>query len=408
MKTKLADILEEISSKTSTLQKEEILRANINNERLKQLLNLALNPYKNYQVNILPCQYEELDNQGEYFDKFVELLDILNNRVYTGNKAKEEIINTFKLFDQETFKLYSKVITGKAIGIGEATVNKVWPNLIPSFKVMLAPSDLPNLTKLKYPLYIQPKYNGYRTLIINGEFYSRTGKKFGNQNLKEYFKNAINYNSLVLDGELYCTNQDFNKLQSILNNHNAPLPNSLKYVIYDAIPFKDWEAQASKKHYSERIKAFREAVNAISDYKRVLDCPTDLVNSPSEVLELYKQYLSKGYEGAMLKAPNGLYRWKRVTLVSQEMVKLKPFETLDLIVTGLYDGEGTLEGSVGGIIVDFEGNSVKVGSGFTIEDRNNLKLEPNKYIGKVAEIKYFEKTENSLRHPVFVRWRFDK
>ena len=408
MKIKLANILEEISLKTSTLEKIEVLKKNFYNEELKQLLNLALNPYKNYQVNILPCKYQPLNNQSENFKHFKILLDNLNNRIYSGSKAKKEIINVFKLFDEQSFKWYSKVITGKAIGIGESTVNKVWPNLIPSFKVMLAPSDLPNLTKLKYPIYVQPKIDGYRTLIINGEFYTRTGKKFGNKNLKEYFKNAVNYNSLVLDGELYCPDQDFNKLQSILNNHNNPLPNSLKYVIYDAIPLKDWEAQTSKKHYTERIKALREAVNAISDYKRILDCPTDLVNSPSEVLDLYKQYLAKGYEGVMLKAPTGLYRWKRVTLVSQEMVKLKPFETLDLTVTGFFEGEGALEGSVGGIVVDFNGNSVRVGSGFTLEDRQDLKLNPNKYLGKIAEIKYFEETDNSLRHPVFIRWRFDK
>ena len=61
-------------------------------------------------------------------------------------------------------------------------------------------------------------------------------------------------------------------------------------------------------------------------------------------------------------------------------------------------------------VVNYNDNCVKVGTGFNMEERKNILDNANKFIGTVAEIKYFEVTKDgkSLRHPVFSRWRDDK
>ena len=274
---------------------------------------------------------------------------------------------------------------------------------------MLAPSELPNLTTLQYPLYVSPKLDGFRAVYWNGQFYSRTGKPMPNVQLESYFKALSGLQDVVLDGELYAHGIPFQDLSKTLTNENKPISIQLKYNVYDAIPTADWVKQKTTLDYTDRLKLVRSTVNAIADYKKVIDVAADLAQNAAEVAELYKKYLNLGYEGCMLKAKDGKYQWKRVSLKSGEMLKLKPFKSADLEVTGVYEGEGKYEGKAGGITVDYNGTSIRVGSGFDDATREILSKEPSKYIGKTAEIKYFEETEDgSLRFPIFERWREDK
>ena len=75
---------------------------------------------------------------------------------------------------------------------------------------------------------------------------------------------------------------------------------------------------------------------------------------------------------------------------------------------------GKNKNTLGAIIVKYvDNNIVKVGSGFTDEDRLFIWNHREDYIHKVAEIQYFEETSNqngglSLRFPVFLQIRNDK
>lgn len=344
------------------------------------------------------------------FQFFMGLANDLKGRFITGNKARDTVQTVFRMFPENEYQIYKKVLLKEAIGIGAATVNKVIPDLIPEFKVMLAPSQLPNLTDLKYPLYVQPKYDGFRAVYRDNKFYTRSGIVYPNINLEQYFKDLAGIQDYVLDGELYIHGEPFQDLSKVLNADEVAIPQKLKYHIYDIIPVNDWDKQSTKLSYVDRLKLLRSVVNnTIANYSKVIDAPTDLVQDASEVVEIYKKYLKSGYEGCMLKAVEGKYQWKRTTLKSGEMIKLKPFETLDLKVTGIFDGEGKYEGKAGGIIVDYNNTSVSVGSGFDDLTREEISKQPDKYIGKTVEIKYFEETEDgSLRFPIFIRWRDDK
>jgi DNA ligase-1 len=407
-------IFNQLATTNSVKDKEAILRANSSNEKLKFLLEANLNPYKLYQFNKMPCEFEK-EYEVEYtqawkFDFFKGLLIDLEKRHLTGNKAKDAVCATFKLFDKEHFELYSKILLKESIGVGASTVNKVWPGLIPQFKLMLAPSELPNTTDLQYPLYVQAKYDGYRCVYYKGVLWTRAGNPMPNINLVDYFGNITDIQNYVFDGELYIHGDNFQNLTKILNSEKGIIPKGLKYYIYDCMPVSDWESQKTKLGYSDRLKLIREQVNGVlADYSKYVDAPTDLVNNSAEVIEIYKKYLKSGYEGCMLKAKEGKYQWKRVSLKSGEMIKLKPFKSVDLEVTGIFDGEGKFKGKAGGILVDYNGVTVWCGSGFDDATRDILSKEPNRYIGKTAEIKYFEETEDgSLRFPIFERWREDK
>ena len=408
---RLKDFFHRINSTNSTKEKEQILQEFKDQKEILQILNYALDPYKNFYIKKLPeyIQLRPLSKEVSY-KHFINLLDRLSSRTVTGNAARDEVISFFENCDTEDAPIYKKVLLKDAIGIGAATVNKVLPKHIPEFKVMLAPSQLPNLTDLNYPLYVQPKYDGFRAIYKEGKFYTRSGLIYPNTNLENYFKDLIGINNYVLDGELYIHNKPFEEMSKVLNADSAVIPDNLKFYVYDCLPIKDWQNQSTKLSYVDRLKLVRSIVNdTVANYSKVIDSPTDLVESPSEVVEIYKKYLKNGYEGCMLKSQEGKYQWKRTTLKSGEMIKLKPFETLDLKVTGIFDGEGKYEGKAGGIIVDYNSTPVSVGSGFDDITREEISKQPDNYIGKIAEIKYFEETdEGSLRFPIFIRWRDDK
>lgn len=410
----IVKIFKQLETTNSVKDKQALLEANKDNEQLKQLLLYNLNPYFNFYIKKMPEKLSYVEdtswNDKDRYECFIAMLNDLKGRYTTGNEARNTVQTVMRMFDNEHYELYSKILLKAPIGVGAATVNKVWSKLIPEFKVMLAPSQLPNLTELQYPLYVQPKYDGFRAVYMKGQFYTRSGIIYPNVNLNKHFKCLEGINDYVLDGELYIHGSPFQDLSKTLNADEAKIPTDLKYHVYDCIPINDWENQKCNISYTDRLKDLRSIVNeSIADYKKVIDAPTDKVSSAAEVVEIYKKYLKSGYEGCMLKAVEGKYQWKRVTLKSQEMIKVKPFETLDLKVTGIFDGEGKYEGKAGGILVDYNGVTVRVGSGFDDALRDALSKNPTSYIGKTVEIKYFEETEDkSLRFPIFIRWRDDK
>lgn len=411
----LPEIFKTLATTNSVKEKEAFLRTHIDNIELQELLATNLDPNRLYQFNVMPITYQDVHTYDKFsesscFKMFMTLIGELETRKVTGNAAKQAVKDVFCRMDTNEFEMYSNILLKGPIGVGASTVNKVWPELIPEFDLMLAPNELPNITDLIYPLYVQPKLDGYRCVYKLQNLISRAGKSFGNSKLAEYFKSLWNLNDHVLDGELYVKGISFNKLQKILNTHDTPLPKGLKFVVYDCIPIKDWEAQRCKKPYSDRLIALRGIVNGqLADHSKIIDIPNDLVNSPAELMELYKKYLKEGYEGAMMKSIEGTYKWKRVTLKSGEMVKLKPFETVDLKITGVYEGTNKNEGKAGGFLVDYYGVTVRVGSGLPDPLRAKAFKTPDEYIGKTIEVRYLEETEDgSLRHPSFKRFRKDK
>lgn len=101
-----------------------------------------------------------------------------------------------------------------------------------------------------------------------------------------------------------------------------------------------------------------------------------------------------GYEGLVLRQ-------------GQRWIKVKPFETHDLPITGFVEGRGKHAGMLGFITTE----RGSVGSGFSVEERRDLWAEASAgaLIGQVAEIACMElSAAGKLRHPTFIRMRPDK
>ena len=114
--------------------------------------------------------------------------------------------------------------------------------------------------------------------------------------------------------------------------------------------------------------------------------------SESDVKVLLDMALKHGYEGIMLRQGDTIY-------------KVKPVETHDVIVTGIYEGKGKHTGRMGGV----ETSMGRVGGGWNDAERTMYFLHPEDIIGKTIEVKCMQLTKNGkFRHGNKVRIRWDK
>jgi len=96
------------------------------------------------------------------------------------------------------------------------------------------------------------------------------------------------------------------------------------------------------------------------------------------------------------------------------LVKIKTFLFSDLKVIGYEEGTSKYEGMLGALIVDYKGNPVNVGSGFTDEQREEYWSIRDELIGKIVEVKYKEESSDkktglkSIQFPIFQQIRIDK
>lgn len=115
--------------------------------------------------------------------------------------------------------------------------------------------------------------------------------------------------------------------------------------------------------------AFLDIVAMGYKYPHITFVPHTTVISMSDISAKYAEYLAEGYEGAIVKQENGLYQNSR----TWDWMKLKNTETADCRITDVFEGTGKYVGMVGGLIVDFNGVAVRVGSG--LSDRAYVLVE---------------------------------
>lgn len=315
-------------------------------------------------------------------------------------------------------KLLSKTLR---LGVTAKTVNKVIPGLIPEWEVQQAyPIE-------KYPLkdgeefYVTQKLNGVRATFYKGKLYARSGVPFSGLDHIIFELNAINdslVSDFVFDGELLLDNKEglsdneaFRIATGIINS-DEKVKTGIRYTIFDVIDVEEFESG------DESVDGFGKYSDRrmLMDY--CLDVKTTFVNvlpllysgtDQSMIDKLLNKMVEEDKEGLMvnLDVP---YQRKR----HRGILKVKRFYTMDLPIIRCEEGTGRLAGTLGSLIVDFDGSEVGVGSGFTDEDRAWVWENRESVVGAIVEVKYKEisydkKTgKRSLQFPVFVCMRNDK
>lgn len=414
-------IVNELNSTNSTNDKKEILSKYKTNEFLKKVLYYTYNPF--YQYYVTPENLEknyDLDLGTLYsFTDLFEMLDALRKREVTGHKAINSV-NDFCYRNEDYKDLIYKII-GKDLEIrmGDSLINKIIPNLIPTFDVALAtPFEDVAVDFTKDTWYASRKLDGVRCLAVideNGQvaLWSRQGNEFETlQKVKDEIT-KLNLKDKVLDGEICLVdkdgNEDFQGIMKQIRRKEHTISNP-KYLVFDIIEGSAFRSKLGNKAYSSRYTELGAYLyNAKEKGFNHLEVVTQTsIANEEHYIELMNSADSQGWEGLILRNSNSVYEGKR----SKSMLKCKSFHDAEYTVIDLEIGpfrmiENGLEVTkevLSNVVIEHKGNKVSVGSGFSIEEREYFKSNPNEILNKVITVKYFEETKNqsgnySLRFP---------
>ena len=409
----LKQIFDQLQATNSRIEKENILKANANNENFKYILNFLLDT--NITTGISEAKINKIVPSDESHVSFIQLLEyVKENNTGTDNILSEihSFLN-YQPFEMQDF--YKSILTKSLkLGLDVKTVNKVYGDgFVFQFEVQLGTS----IEKCKIPentyFYLSHKLNGSRALFYKGDLYTRSGKKYtGVEHIINDLKRVLINSNIVVDGELVRKNID--NLSDSANfqigvgiaNSKAETKEELKLVIFDIITANDFENGKSKLTYSERkveIEYLRETIRLLNIENLSV---VDMFYEGTDQTQIWKwlDYAEEhDLEGVIinLDAP---YECKR----TKNLIKVKKFYTLDLQVIGYEEGSGRLKNTLGALIVDFKSNSVNVGSGFDDETRTKLWNMRDELIGRVIEVKYKEISKDkktgleSLQFPIYI------
>lgn len=190
---------------------------------------------------------------------------------------------------------------------------------------MLAPNQSCHefLNQLKFPLIASPKIDGIRCYKSQDVAKTRSGKPQPNPWVRNWIEKSLPNG---IDGELTCGN-DFRESTSALRRTYGE-PNFTFHIF-------DWVENSLEMAFEYRIRRLQEVAEWMPKWALII--PQIKVMSLEELLKVEDKWIQEGYEGAMLRSPNGKYKCNRATVKEGLLFKLKRFVDAEARITGIYE-----------------------------------------------------------------------
>lgn len=421
-----ASIIQSLAAESSTKIKTEILKTHQNNDLLKKIFDLTLNPFYNFFIKVNPESVSGVSNGSSILsiDLLTQIQDNLCLRKITGNAARDYIYSILIQLTSEHRNLLINIINRDLnCKVASGLVNRVWTNLIPEFPCMLAESyDAKTSAFIKEgqdAIIVQKKEDGGRVAIVvdansNVSVYSRNGNLLETHDV---FQNIFkNFPGNVFDGELLVIDtvgmQDRKASNGIFNKavrSTITLEEAVKFhaVVWDMIPIEDWKAGFCDTPYSTRLRYLSNAMINVPPHRASI-VQSKIVSYHYQVQKFYEEMLTNGFEGAIVKNANMPWENKR----SKHMLKLKEVKDTSLLCTGV-QAHSKNSAWIGSLECQSSDGKLKVsiGSGLTEADRM---LPASHFIDKIIDVKYNmvitnkQNDEKSLFLPRYMGIRHDQ
>ena len=409
-----------LTSTNSNNEKKERLA---HYDDLKKIIKYTYDPMMQFYVTSKTIEkYPEVS--GDWADVTEEmifpLLNSLASRQISGHAALAAVSGFVEGHAEYKDLIYSIIDKNLKIRMSESLINKVFPDLIPEFKVQLADKfnidKVPNFEKEKW--FASRKLDGVRCIAVYKDkdlkFYSRTGKEFFTlEKVKEdileemsFYKNS----DFILDGEMCIVDENgdenFTSIIKLIRKKDFTIKNP-RYKIFDFMSLKDFENKSGETSFGDRYSVFKN-IKSKSETLSVVEQVE--IENLEDFNELSLKADKLGWEGLIIRK-DALYAGKR----SKNMLKVKQFHDDEYEVKNITKGiiryiskETGLEEEqemLSNVIIEHKGFEVGVGSGFSLEQRQSFYDNPELIIGKTINVKYFEESKDkngnlSLRFPV--------
>lgn len=403
----VTSILAELSATRSLKEKEAILRANADNEGLKQAFQIAYSKELNFFVRGLrvPFFTTGLTPLAESVDLLVKNIA---GRVYTGDDAKSYMTQLVQTCE-EPGTLLKIINRDLECGIQTTLTNKVWKDLItepPYQSYTLFKEDL--LRKFNYKgAFSDEKMDGlYADIMVWPEqviYRSRSGKELNFRAPEEIeqrlMQAAENRGAFVAHGEGLVIDDDGHhgvmeraEGNGYLNQDPEDIDRNLvRLVIWDIVTMDEYIARKSKTDYADRRIEADLLVQEIDRRYNFRMVTGRKINSLKEAIDHFIEMRLQKKEGTVLKEAKMPWGDNK----TKKGVKLKnEFDVdLEVVATTPHKKDPDL---IGSLICRTRDGLLEVGVGSGLTDA--LRKKPAEYfIGQIITIKANDITKSETK-----------
>ena len=261
--------------------------------------------------------------------------------------------------------------------------------------------------KLKWPMWISMKIDGVWCCAIKENdtvtIYSRTGEVFTSMRHieEELSKLMNNREGIIFEAHVYSNTIPQPTVSGWVRDtkqqHTKLMAGCHTLLNLDdfSIPFRDSWSELRRRielnQHDRTVATFvmQQEIWSMENARYFADC-----------------IIQHGGEGAVLRNPDAPYQpGKR----NADIIKVKKGVSYDLLVVGVYPGNGKYEGTLGGLVCRYMGDTDIRISGMSDAQRKDWWDNPEKIIGKVVQVDAMcASSKGKLREPRFKGIRYDK
>ena len=276
------------------------------------------------------------------------------------------------------------------------------------------------LDKVKFPIYISTKFDGIRALVIDGVVYSRSLKPIRNKHVQKLFgKPEYNgFDGELIVGDIYAKDVFQKTTSGVMSEDGTP---DVTFHVFDLWSMPTFDYEYRQRELQEILLNNEEYEGVV--YTTIHKCQT------VEDLEFFLNHEKNvGGEGLIGRKPDGVYKYGRSTPKEQLSIKFKFFQQEDFEVVGFNermhntneqkrDELGYAERSsakeglvptntLGSLVLKYGDDTFNCGTGFSDALRDEIWSNQDKYLGKLASIRYMSVGMDKLpRVPSFIGFR---
>lgn len=303
------------------------------------------------------------------------------------------------------------------------------------FKRIMLASDW-DPAKLRFPVLAQPKIDGVRAWNPAGTLLGRSMKQHANRHVRQLFSQPLYQGfdgEMVVGTDTECNSDICRRTTSALNSHEGQPQITwwlFDYLVPGVIDQPYWRRiQLLEKHIEQLHDEF------VGGNLRVV--PTYHIHNMRLLENLDDDFLNAGYEGTIIRDPEGGFKQGRSTVREGGLLRIKRFIDAEAVVLEVIEGQtngneqqlderglafrsthaanmqpngllGTMRCRMAGASGSFAlGQEITVSAGaMTHAERKHYFENPAELVGQTIKFKFFPKgVKDKPRFPTFLSIR---